>query len=114
MVVMRMAVVSDVDMIDANGLAGGLDAVVHLLAVGRGVDHHDLIFKTQDGAVGGDDAREDDLQQRRAFFKLVILHGVLNEVDDDGLLSQHTEREKQQDERKNDQQTIFHGRFLLS
>lgn len=55
-VVVRMAVVGDVDVIHADGLAGGLNSVVHLLTAGGGVNHHDLILKAQNGAVGGDDA----------------------------------------------------------
>ena len=55
-VVVRMAVVGDVDVIHADGLAGGLNSVVHLLTAGGGVNHHDLILKAQNDAVGGDDA----------------------------------------------------------
>lgn len=109
-VVVRMAVVGDVDVIHADGLAGGLNSVVHLLAAGGGVNHHDLILKAQNGAVGGDDAGKDDFQQRRTFFKAVILRGILHKVDDDGLLlSARAERKEQQDKRTNTQQTVLHG-----
>jgi hypothetical protein len=109
-VVVRMAVVGDVDVIHAEGLAGGLNSVVHLLAVGGGVNHHDLILKAQNGAIGGDDAGKDDFQQGRTFFKVVILREILHEVDDDRLLlGARTERKEQQDKRTNTQQTVLHG-----
>lgn len=109
-VVVRMAVVGDVDVIHTDGLTGGPDPVVHFLAVGGGVDHHDLILKAQNGAVGGDDAGEDDLQQGSAFFKAVILRGVFDEVDEYGLrLGACAKREKQQEKSEGAQQTVLHG-----
>lgn len=109
-VVVRMAVVGDVDVIHTDGLTGGPDPVVHFLAVGGGVDHHDLILKAQNGAIGGDDAGKDDFQQGRTFFKVVILREILHEVDDDRLLlGTRTERKEQQDKRTNTQQTVLHG-----
>lgn len=109
-VVVRTAVVGDVDVIHADGLAGGLNSVVHLLTAGGGVNHHDLTLKAQNGAIGGDDAGKDDFQQGRTFFKVVILREILHEVDDDRLLlGTRTERKEQQDKRTNTQQTVLHG-----
>lgn len=96
-----------VDVIHADGLAGGLDSVVHLFTAGGGVNHHDLILKAQNGAIGGDDAGKEDFQQGRTFFKVVILRGILHEVNDDRLLlGARTEWKEQQDKRINTRQTI--------
>ena len=46
-----MAIIGNVDVVDAEGIAGGVDAVAHGRVFGRRVYHHDHAVIAQENAV---------------------------------------------------------------
>lgn len=93
-VIVRMAVVGNVDVVDAEGIAGGVDAVAHGCVFGRCVYHHDHAVIAQEDAVGGVNARKNDFENLRTVLKVVFSIRIFNQIDNDGRFCHRECRQK--------------------